>query len=858
MANTPTGSSLSQFLTTLIINGLIFLVFITLFLILRPKQTIVYQPRTVLKTIPPEKRVEDLPKGPFNWIPYLLKKPDSYIIKNSGIDGYFFLRYLFIMALCFLVGCLITYPVLFSVNATGHGGQTGLDLLSYQNIKNKNRAYAHVFIGWIFFGMLLFVLNREIKYFVAFRQAALTSPLYSNKISSKTVLFTDVPEEYLSYNNFNTLFTGVKRVWLARQHDELDELVEDRSKLVKKYEGAGNSVIIKAIGNKIKGDKKGKKWEGEQDDFETFGVKRPTYRLKFLIGEKVDTLNYTRDKSSELNEKILENQNGLENFPLKSSVFVLFDTQQHAEIAYQTIIPKNEVPGPMSPRFIGISPSDVIWSNLNLTKNSRRSKAIITGIIIGVLIIFWAIPVAVVGAISNINFLTDKVHFLKFLDKLPSVLMGVVTALLPTILLSLLMTVLAMFLRYLAKVAGAPSNPLVEYHTQQSYFAFQVIQVFLVTTLASAATSVATKIIKDPSNAMTLLSENLPKSSNFYIAYMLLQGLSVSGGALLQVVGLILFHLFGKFLDKTPRQKWSRHNVLGSLKWGTIFPVYTNLAVIAITYSIITPLILIFTGLGFLLLYLAYMYNLTYVLNNNSDGRGIYYPRAIYQTYVGLYLGEVFMLALFITSKSWGPIALQGVMILFTALCQRFWTQRLYDPLLANLQFSEDDETNVQPTTAESDPEKNMRSQDVPSPSNTSEIDSPRQIRLNSDAEKESTLSESSTRVTNRSDSFKTVWYGRFISFGDISNSLPSDYNHPPKYPDNYENDAYNDPAITEKPPFVWLPHDDLGVSTKEIGLSEGKINVSDHGSHIGADTGGKVQWDEEGYPPGYEETIEQ
>ena len=58
-----------------------------------------------------------------------------------------------ITLICF-VGCCITFPVLFPVNATGDGDQEQLDLLSFSNIgKDRNRYYPHVFIGWIFFGV---------------------------------------------------------------------------------------------------------------------------------------------------------------------------------------------------------------------------------------------------------------------------------------------------------------------------------------------------------------------------------------------------------------------------------------------------------------------------------------------------------------------------------------------------------------------------------------------------------------------------------------------------------------------------------------------------------------------------------
>ena len=132
----------------------------------------------------------------------------------------------------------------------------------------------------------------------------------------------------------------------------------------------------------------------------------------------------------------------------------------------------------------------------------------------------------------------------------------------------------------MAKWGGAPSLSRVELAVQNSYFAFQVVQVFLVTTLASAATSAVTKIINKPSSATSLLAENLPKASNFYIAYFILQGLSISSGALVQIVGLILFKLLGRFLDSTPRKIYQRWANLSGLGWGTVFPVFTNLVVI--------------------------------------------------------------------------------------------------------------------------------------------------------------------------------------------------------------------------------------------------------------------------------------
>jgi hypothetical protein len=66
-------------------------------------------------------------------------------------------------------------------------------------------------------------------------------------------------------------------------------------------------------------------------------------------------------------------------------------------------------------------------------------RHILATIAIALLIIFWNVPVAIVGIISNVNYLTENVPFLAWINDIPSVILGVVTGLLPTILLAVLM-----------------------------------------------------------------------------------------------------------------------------------------------------------------------------------------------------------------------------------------------------------------------------------------------------------------------------------------------------------------------------------------------------------------------------------
>lgn len=182
------------------------------------------------------------------------------------------------------------------------------------------------------------------------------------------------------------------------------------------------------------------------------------------------------------------------------------------------------------------------------------------------LCIFWTIPVAVIGAISNINQLADKVPFLGFLNSVPQVVMGFITGLLPVLLLSVLMSLVPIVCTILAGLF-CPTSAAVHLKVQGWYFPFQVIQVFLVTTFASGAASVVQSIIDDPTQAATLLAQNLPTASNFYISYFILFGLITTALQFLNIVPLLFVLFLGKLLDKTPRKMFQRYvQLAGSYK----------------------------------------------------------------------------------------------------------------------------------------------------------------------------------------------------------------------------------------------------------------------------------------------------
>ncbi|CAK7567574.1 MAG: hypothetical protein SEPTF4163_005540 [Sporothrix epigloea] len=881
--NSSSAASLgSTFVPVLVYSG----VCLAIFVIFRRKCQRVYAPRT-LSSIRryPHVPIPSLPATWFTWVKNVWQIDDSFILNNTSLDGFFFLRYLRVLATICFAGCVIAWPVLLSVNATGGNKLSQLDLLTIGDVASPIKFYAHVAIAWVFFGFILFMISRECIFYINLRQAYLMAPQHAQRLSARTVLFTCVPERFLDEHRVRKLFgDGVKNVWIPRNTRALQRLVDERESAAVRLEKAEIELIRKA--NKARKKKHGvpldqalpppvsmatapslslakissffdstsfdssssqpvspsnsrpstsspivassissppqaaahtactqqrrlsttyhseaavpklsttstanflqdtlspgiihkifeinnsehfnklsdQVGQSEQHDAissvqldcqqgcspeesessatvatsvllsipnetteaetntpdspdrdKVTGTKlettetaddddsaeneknyihpygfgdmlpdvrgsvaaqwlpaeaRPRHRPLANFGRSVDTIRWTRMRIRSLNKSIarLRRRFRAGDGSTLSSMFVEFDTQAAAQVAFQVL--SHHQPLHMSPRFIGVRPEDIIWSSLRMRWWERIIRRFLVMGAIAAGIVFWSIPAALVGVASNISFLSQKVFFLHWIADLPSAITGVIEGLLPAVALSLLMAAVPGMLRVCACAAGVVSQPMVELFCQHAYFCFQVVQVFLITTITSAASAAFTEILADPLSVKDLLSENLPKASNFYLSYITVQCLA--GGALGLVHFIDLFrHAVLAGTIQHPRRAVRNFQRLKQPHWGGVFPVYTNMGVIAISYTCIAPLILAFACVGMCVIYHVYKYNLVYAYDADRDSKGLHYPRALLHLMIGLYMAEVCLIGLFSIQSAIGPVILMVIFLVFTLL----------------------------------------------------------------------------------------------------------------------------------------------------------------------------------------------
>ncbi|KAB8235817.1 putative DUF221 domain protein [Aspergillus alliaceus] len=867
----PTASALVTTLVPALVSAA---VMVLIFLILRRSERRMYMPRTYLGVLQPWERTPPSSTTPWGWIMDMYKLPDEYVLQHHSMDAYLLLRFLKMVSMICLVGALITFPILFPINATGGGNNQQLNILSMSNIEESKyaRYFAHAFVAWLFLGFVMYTVTRESIFYINLRQAYALSPAYASRLSSRTVLFTAVTQDYLSRDKIRKMFgvDKVKNVWIATDTSKLEEKVKERDDAAMKLEAAETKLITLANGARLKAMKKqgnvedGPLTPSEEPSDESGSVaarwvkpsERPTHRLKMLIGKKVDTINWARSEIERLTPEIeeLQAKHRAGDAKLVSSVFVEFYHQPDAQSAFQSVA--HNLPLHMAPRYIGLEPTQVIWSNLRIRWWERVIRYFGTVAFVVALVVFWAIPTAVVGSISNITFLTEKVPFLRFINHVPSWIRGVITGLLPTILMSVLMALLPIILRLMAKLGGAPSAAAVELTTQNFYFAFQVVQVFLVVTIASSASSVVSDIINNPTSAAQLLAQKIPQASNFYISYIILQGLSFSAGALLQISGLILGKVLGTLLDNTPRKMYNRWSSLSGLGWGTVYPAFTFLVVIAITYSCIAPLVLGFATIGLYLFYFAYRYNMLYVSNADIDTQGKCYVRALQHITVGCYLLNVCLIGLFAIATgarriALGPLILMIIFLVFMVIYHVSLNQAL-DPLInylpKNLEAEEE---------ALLSHEKGELGLSAGEQSDGAGASGAGKEGVDNGMTNVDSAEKGLTRpVPEPEGNFLTKYLrpDKYSSYAQLRRLVPNAYSAT-SYAPEVERDAYFHPSITSQPPLLWIPRDELGVSKQEIKHTARVIPITDEDAWL--DEKNKIHWDmDKGVPPIYEEKI--
>ncbi|KAI1139198.1 DUF221-domain-containing protein [Hypoxylon sp. FL0543] len=816
----PKGSaSLAAIVSAFVPTWTTGLIFVAIFIVVRRWYPNIYAPRTFIGTIPEKDRTPSASQSYFNWIHTMRKVPDKFILYHQSLDAYLYLRFLRTAIFICFVGCCITWPILIPVNATGGGSSTELDKIGIGNVKEKDRFYAHAIIAWVFLGFVMFTVARERLWLIGLRQAWILSKPVANRLSSRTVLFLCAPRDALEENNIHRYFgDGALRIWPAVKTEALQSLVSSRKSKIEQLEAAEMSLIRRA-------NREGRKHAKQihsQDEHLNYDVLpdsvkksiRPKHKPNVSpLDEKVDSIEWLRDKIKEEEAKIEDARRTYEIGETNGSaaVFVEFKTCAEAQRACQQVASSNIFA--LGPRYTGVSPNEVIWNNLTIPPARRISKEGTALATVIATIVFWSIPSSIIGVVSNIGYLADNFEWLSFLKNLPDPVIGLLSGLVPPLATSWLSKMVPNIFRYIFKSSGSPTNTAAELKVQRWFYVFQVTQVFLVTAVFSGAAAVAPELMKrlrDPTSVPELLARQLPKASNFYLTYFIIQGTTSAADNLLNYSDLLEYLFYDHFFDKTPRQKFSRYTSMKGIAWGKLFPKFANFAIIAIAYSCIAPLVPGFAAIGLTLYYFSYRYNLLFVIQPKIDTKGQAYTLALQHLLTGVYIAELSLLGLFSLRRATGPSVVIAILFILTILYNT-----LMNKYLAPLeQFLPADLNTLTEREGESEPL--LSSAEEGRAQTTSHIQ-----RLGQRAHVPQTIAQHVLDPIARF--FEPQVFASYQAMRDWLKDGDSYDNEEdvPEYTEEQLRKAYLNPALTSSTPLIWIARDSMRVSEKEISENE-------------------------------------
>ncbi|KAI9322763.1 hypothetical protein BX666DRAFT_2017240 [Dichotomocladium elegans] len=728
------------------------------------------------------------------------------------------LRFLKMGFVTFTLFSVLALPILLPLNTINQLNSDGLNLFTIGNIKDKNRLWAHLVLSVILSAGLVYLIYRETRVYLVLRRRYLLSPGYANTVTARTLYVPSIPKSTNTVAELHKIFDrfpgGVRRIWMTRDTKDLPDQIKDREKHVKGLEGAITDAISKTYKHNAK---KGAEVELGGPGSHIPDKLRPTHRVTPLpvsvpcVGRKVDSIEYYRSEIKELNDKILASQRAPEQFTQLNSAFIEFNQQIAAHMAAQCVIHSQELQ--MAPRYLQVAPSDIIWENMNVRSIERLIRRFLSLTITGVVVIFWAIPVGFVQAVSNIETLSKLVPFLSKLNDLPATVVGIIQGILPAVALAVLVALVPVFFEYLSTKEGTPQKSAVDLAVLDKYFFFLYVDVVLLSTAVGGVLHVISAIKDNPLSIIDTLATSLPKASTFFITYVMLQAFNGTAKQMLLISSLAKSYIF-PFLTKTPRDIYVQKTKAPIITLGTLVPGHTLIFVLGILYSTIAPLILPFAAFYFILSYFVYLYQFLFVYEMEYETGGLAFPRALRHVYIGLFTWQLTMIGLLAIQ-----VAIPQLIIMAITFVASVFSMALYDLSFKPLfEFLPIQQNNKELMVSTEDAIENAEADKTKTSQDDEEV-------LPVDAEAAS--AHLRKRLKQQQSSNRSTPMGANAGAGDSDQSFAMSTARAV-----FDVEYYMNPSLYQAQPTVWLPEDDLGITDYEMDrLRELSIITSSEGA---------------------------
>ena len=436
------------------------LVIVIAFSLLRPHNSAVYAPKVKhadQKHAPPA-----IGRGIFSWFSPVMKTKEEILIEKVGLDAAIFLRFTRMcrnMLLCLsLVGCGILIPV--HVSKSFHFGNVPNYLdqafadMTPQNVLGEP-LWSHVVVSYLIDFVIMFFLWWNYRKIARLKKAYFLSSEYQNSLHSRSIWLTDIAkadrsdEGILRITDAVEQTASIPQAAIARNVKELPKLIDEHTKMVKTLE----SILAKYL-----------------KDPDSLPATRPTMKPskkdhRAERGTKVDAIDYLTGRIKDLEVEIKDVRESIDK---RNPMGYGFATYERIDEASRVAFAGRKTHPNGAMIRLAPKPSDLIWDNLALSKQTRRSRGFVIDFWVVVLTIIWIAPNALI-AIFLTNFTRLGNVWPAFQASLTSnrVLWAIIQAIASPALLSLVYVLLPIIFRRMSTRAGDLTKTLRERHVTQ-------------------------------------------------------------------------------------------------------------------------------------------------------------------------------------------------------------------------------------------------------------------------------------------------------------------------------------------------------------------------------------------------------
>jgi len=637
--STKTGASNSKFVSTgnfgdfgtvIILDVLIFAGILIAFYILRTRRSLrlFFSPQSFDKN----SANENLPNntGFWGWLvaPYHINYERLYELR--GLDAVMHVYFLRIMILLFVTILPFAMAIL-AVNATGDQGVGGIPRLSVANVaRGSQRMWVSVGCGYVITALALYWLYNGYKLFAEFSEYENSKKIASNYtvlLRSKTAIHS-IP---VSQENcfIHHAFSASK---LRKLESKKIGLVQQLQFLTLAQQETG---------------------------------RRPL-RFHFFKCHKVDEITFVEQKIQKIDAKIAAIHRPLKQAP---ATFVTFPSISEAN---------NFVTNVKHPLTLTVNKApcvdDVMWSSFSVSTITKNLYTLLVIFATVLLLFFWGIPVAFVQGLANLDALgrVGGLHFLRGTSNWATIPRGLVQGFLPPLVLIIFFSLIPLILRKLNTLRAPETYSKLDRLVLVSYYAFDVINVFLVSAFAGGIFNIIAQLRQHLSSSTVadLLGSTIPGQSDFFINLILAYSFITWPIRLLRLPEL--FKRYSKIRKANTQTERLFYERPAPRLYSPTYTIELLIYTIAISYSFIAPFIVPWTIIFFVISHFILKFEVLYVNTPENYGRGAHYKSVFGCGMAGLLIGHfIFYSTLclkgFPESAALAPMSIVTILVAFWA-----------------------------------------------------------------------------------------------------------------------------------------------------------------------------------------------